>query len=331
MRASIRIIRESRCCACSLAQTGALSICARTSHRIAQALDDLTRSRVLRLADADFAEYIKLTLPFAAAAGTPVAAVKPGAIGRLMQFGFLYRRGGHQVRDRASRRLAMVASPGTPAPARALSPAGAGRRSRQRAACCAGRVDVNAPAIQPVAYHYLRASIEALGARDRPMLDDFAIAVSCLNAACALAVMNAHASGRAIDRDGVQRCADGECRPVARRRSRIAWLGVAAAGGRSGGAERLSAPPTLILSLFVIRHSSFQKRKPCRDLHRPRIVRLRGDTAEVGVAVRRAAQRLIPRVVEHVDHVEAYRDPARCRRCEMSLFSAMSVELRHGE
>jgi hypothetical protein len=62
-------------------------------------------------------------------------------------------------------------------------------------------IDVNAPAIQPVAYHYLRASIEALGARERPILDDFAIAVSCLNAAGALAVMNAHASGRAIDRE----------------------------------------------------------------------------------------------------------------------------------
>ena len=70
------------------------------------------------------------------------------------------------------------------------------------ARCAAQRIDVNAPAIQPVAYHYLRASIEALGARERPILDDFAIAVSCLNAACALAVMNAAASGGAIDREG---------------------------------------------------------------------------------------------------------------------------------
>jgi hypothetical protein len=52
-----------------------------------------------------------------------------------------------------------------------------------------------------VAYHYLRASIEAIGARQRPVLDDFAIAVSCLNAACALAVMNARAAGRAVDRE----------------------------------------------------------------------------------------------------------------------------------
>ena len=40
-------------------------------HRIAQALDDLTRRRVLRLADADFAEYIKLTLPYAAQPSLP--------------------------------------------------------------------------------------------------------------------------------------------------------------------------------------------------------------------------------------------------------------------
>ena len=62
------------------------------------------------------------------------------------------------------------------------------------------RVDINAPEIQPVAYHYLRASIEALGARERPLVDDLAIAVSCLNSACAIAIMNTHATGRPIDR-----------------------------------------------------------------------------------------------------------------------------------
>ena len=67
------------------------SICAPTSSRIAHALDDLTRSRVLRLADADFAEYIKLTLPYAAACHARRRRAMPaGRIGRLMQFGFLY-------------------------------------------------------------------------------------------------------------------------------------------------------------------------------------------------------------------------------------------------
>ena len=34
----------------------------------------------------------------------------------------------------------------------------------------------------------------------RPIVDELSIAVSYLNAACALAVMNAHAAGRAVDR-----------------------------------------------------------------------------------------------------------------------------------
>ncbi len=170
-------------------------------HRIAQVLDDLTRSRVLRLADADFAEYIKLTLPYAAAATKAVEPTSPGRIGRLMQFGFLYivaatryaidHRGDTRWSLRIGR-LRLLAHFHRLAPAVDRVNVRVLRRQR---------VDVNAPAIQPVAYHYLRASIEGLGARERPVLDDFAIAVSCLNAACALAVMNAHASGRAIDRE----------------------------------------------------------------------------------------------------------------------------------
>ena len=177
-------------------------------HRMALALDDLTRSRVLRLADEDFAEYIKLTLPHAAAAAQPASpeltsaggARAPGRIGRLMQFGFLYVVAAtryaidHRADSRWSLRLGRLR---LLAHFHRLAPA----VDRVNVAVLRQRVDVNAPAIQPVAHHYLRASIEALGARDRPVLDDFAIAVSCLNAACALAVMNAHASGRAIDRE----------------------------------------------------------------------------------------------------------------------------------
>jgi hypothetical protein len=63
-----------------------------------------------------------------------------------------------------------------------------------------GRVDINAPEIRPIVFHYLRSTLEALGARDRPIVDDLAIAVSYLNAARAMAVMNADAAGRPIDR-----------------------------------------------------------------------------------------------------------------------------------
>ncbi len=205
---SIRIIRESLLRMLARADDPSTSLGARGTidlranvQRIAQALDDLTRSRVLRLADADFAEYIKLTLPYAAAAGTLVVSRPPGRIGRMLQFGFLYVVAAtryaidHRGRSPWSLRLGrlrLLAHFHRLAPAMDRVNVRVLRRQR---------VDVNDPAIQPVAYHYLRASIDALGARERPILDDFAIAVSCLNAAGALAVMNAHAAGRAIDRE----------------------------------------------------------------------------------------------------------------------------------
>jgi Fe-S-cluster containining protein len=197
--ASIHIIRESLLRMLSRTDAGGFDLRANV-QRMAHALDDLTRSRVLRLPDEDFAEYIKLTLPYAAASTAQIQPSKPGRIGRLMQFGFLYvvaaTRYGieHRADSVWSKRIAgvrMLAHFHRLAPAidrvdvRAL-----GR----------GRVDINAPGIEPPAYHYLRGTIEALGARERPLLDDFAIGVSCLNAACALAIMNAHASGRPIDR-----------------------------------------------------------------------------------------------------------------------------------
>lgn len=200
---SIRILRESLLRMLARADGGTIDLRANV-QRIAQALDDLTRSRVLRLTDADFAEYIKLTLPYAAtqpASPKPTSEGGPGRIGRLMQFGFLYvvaatrygidHRGDSRWSLRIGR-LRLLAHFHRLAPAVDRVNVRVLRRHR---------IDVNDPAIQPVAYHYLRAGIEALGARARPLLDDLAIAVSCLNAAAALAVMNAHASGRAIDRE----------------------------------------------------------------------------------------------------------------------------------
>ena len=196
---SIRILRESLLRMLARADGGTVDLRANV-QRMAKALDDLTRRRVLRLNDADFSEYIKLTLPFAAQSTAAIAAVPPGRIGRLMQFGFLYviaatRYGIEHRADSAwSKRVAGVRML---AHFHRLAPA-IGRVNVR--ALKQVRLDINAPDIQPVAYHYLRASIEALGARHRPVLDDFAIAVSCLNAAGALAVMNSEAAGQPIDR-----------------------------------------------------------------------------------------------------------------------------------
>jgi hypothetical protein len=169
-------------------------------RRIAGTLEDLSRRRVVGLPGQDFAEYLALTTRFAATTTQPVAPRPPSRVGRLMQHGFLYvvaatrLRVEHRTASRVWLRLAVL---------RLLAHfhhLARGFSGVDVTVLGRDRVDVNAPAIQPVVHHYLRASIEALGAGDRPVLDDFAIAVSYLNAAGALAVMNAHASGRPIDR-----------------------------------------------------------------------------------------------------------------------------------
>jgi hypothetical protein len=60
-------------------------------------------------------------------------------------------------------------------------------------------VDVNAPEIQPIAYHYLRSSLEGLGTGRRPVLEELALSFSYLNSACDLAAMKAAEAGRAVD------------------------------------------------------------------------------------------------------------------------------------
>lgn len=169
-------------------------------RRIALALDDLTRHRVVQLSDADFAEYVSLTLPYAATKAEPAAPRAAGSIGRLLQYGFLYTVAATRLalderdRSRFSLRLARLQ---LLAHFHGLAP-GVGRVNVR--ALGKGGVDINAAELRPIVFHYLRSSLEALGARDRPVLDDLAIAVSCLNAACALAVMNAAAEARAVDR-----------------------------------------------------------------------------------------------------------------------------------
>ncbi len=161
--------------------------------RMANALEDLTRSRVVQLPEADFEEYVRLTLPFAASAAAPPAARSPTRVGRLLQHGFLYAVAATRLgldNPGASRLRVRLQTMRLLAHFHHLAPATGGV---DLAALRRGGVDVNAPEIQPVAYHYLRAAIASLGAADRPVLDEIAIAVSFLNAASALAVMKAHA------------------------------------------------------------------------------------------------------------------------------------------
>ena len=158
--------------------------------RMATVLDDLTRARVTRLTDADFAEYVRLTVPFAAADQKAVARQVPGLVGRLLQRGFLFVVAAtrFKLENPAMSRIALRLNTfWLLAHLHGLAP----RVGRINASALRrGRVDLNTPETQPIAYHYLRASLESLGASQRPVLDDIAVAVSYLNAACALAVMN---------------------------------------------------------------------------------------------------------------------------------------------
>ena len=197
---SLNILRDNLLRLLARAEDGAIDL-RRNMQRIANLFDDLTRSRVLRLPDEDFAEYIRLTVPYAAASTKAPGGRAPGAIGRLMQFGFLFvvcatRYG---IEHRAASALARRAA-GVRLLLHFHGLAPAVDRVNVRA-LRHQRIDLDASEIQPVAYHYLRSSIEAIGARERPIVDDFAIAVSCLNAACRLAIMNAHAAGRRVNRE----------------------------------------------------------------------------------------------------------------------------------
>lgn len=159
-------------------------------RRMAVLLDDLTRARVIRLPDADFAEYVTLTVPFAAGSTQPVPAHASSATGRLLQRGFLFTvvSARERTEQAGPSRLALrLRAFWLLAHVHGLAP----RLGRvNMAALKRGRVDINEADIQPIAHHYLRASLEAMGASERPVLDALAITVSHLNAACALATIN---------------------------------------------------------------------------------------------------------------------------------------------
>ena len=170
-------------------------------RRIANVLDDLTRSRVRALADEDFAEYVSLTVPHAA---TQRDAAPPsrdaGVVTRMLQYGFLYAVAAtrdditHRNQSRTQsrlRRLQLLAHFHGLAPG--LGGVDVKALKRQP-------VDIHHDEIRPIAFHYLRSTIETLGATGRPIVDDLSLAASYLNAACALAAMNADAARTTVDR-----------------------------------------------------------------------------------------------------------------------------------
>lgn len=169
--------------------------------RMALLLEDLSRYRVVRLTDEAFAEYLSLTGRYAATTDKPVAPRPPAAVGRLLRRGFLFVVAATRLQVenksasgwRLALRLRLLRLLGH---FHGLLPgvSGIDLRAARRIP-----VDVDLPELQPIAYHYLRSSIEGLGTGRRPVLEELAIAFSYLNAACDLCAMKAAETGQPVD------------------------------------------------------------------------------------------------------------------------------------
>ena len=200
-------------------------------RRIAALLEDWTRSKVLQLEPDAFLEYLELTGNYALSAATPISTRKAGPVARLLFRGFLfavlalqvrldYHQGAHSApaRERSGAK-------GSP---RATEPgSGAEPRSEQGRAGTAltlsrllahvhglgpavGRFDLRRAmgltlplddeSVRAIAHRYLQAGLETLGATRRPIVDEIAMRVAYLNAACVIGAMDATRSGKqAVD------------------------------------------------------------------------------------------------------------------------------------
>jgi hypothetical protein len=171
--------------------------------RMGLTLEDLARHRVLRLRDDAFAEYLTLTGRHAAKSEKPVAPRQASRVGRLLQRGFLFVVAATRLQaENASasglklalrlRLLRLLLHFHGLAPGASGIDLSAVRRVP---------VDVNGPEIREAARHFLRAAVEALGTGRRPVLEEMALALSYLNAACDLAAMKADSARRPVGRD----------------------------------------------------------------------------------------------------------------------------------
>jgi Fe-S-cluster containining protein len=168
---SLRVLRESLLAMLKVETDIRVGI-----RRIAAALDDLTRSRVLSLPDDGFAEYVGLTLPYAAKNPVAPASRPAGVVGRWLQYGFLYAVAAARLRveRRADSRMQLrIANAQLLAHFHRLAPpigrVDVSTLSKQS-------IDLNATDIRPIVFHYLRSNLESLGGRQRPVLDDLSMA-----------------------------------------------------------------------------------------------------------------------------------------------------------
>jgi Fe-S-cluster containining protein len=170
-------------------------------RRIAALLEDLSRRRVIGLAPDDWVEYLHLTGGYAVKSENPPPARAPSRLARLLFRGFLLAALSMQMHldpVLGPRRLALrVTLFRVLAHLHGLGPEAAGfDLGRARAM----PLRLNDPTVHAIAHRYLRAGFETLGTGRRTVLDEVAMTVAQLNAACVLAGRHAAANGkRAVD------------------------------------------------------------------------------------------------------------------------------------
>jgi len=170
-------------------------------RRIAVFLEDLSRARVRRLAPDAFAEYVAVMGRHALTNTRSAVTRPPSRLARLLFRGFLQAAlsvqmrlnagagdGGLRLRASLVHLLAHLhgLAPGTKA------------FNLQRALKVPLRLDDDD--VRGIAHHYLRACFETVGTGRRPLIDEVAMIVARLNAACVIAGMHAADRGKtAVD------------------------------------------------------------------------------------------------------------------------------------
>jgi Fe-S-cluster containining protein len=172
-------------------------------RRIAAFLEDLSRRKVQQLAPDDFVEYLNVMGRHALTNTKPVAARPSSRLARLLFRGFLLAalsvqehldlRQPEQSFKLRVRLLHLLAH------LHGLAP-GTTRFNLWRAT--AVPLSFADDRVRDIAHRYLHVSFETVGAGRRPLIDEVAMIVARLNAACVLAGMHAAAAGKpAIDGD----------------------------------------------------------------------------------------------------------------------------------
>ena len=170
-------------------------------RRIAAFLEDLSRPRVLRLAPDAFAEYVELMGRHAHTNEKPPATRRPSRLARLLFRGFLLAAVSVQLhldpilsQRRVELRVTLFR---LLAHLHGLGPGVAGFDLGRAAHV---PLSVDDEAVHTIAHRYLRASLDTLGTGRRAIVEEVAMTVAHMNAACVLAQMHAAASGKeAVD------------------------------------------------------------------------------------------------------------------------------------